>query len=193
MLLGALSRNVLLILGVVISHVLVLLILLSDSSVGIKSSTSDVLMVNLGVKSTMVSSRQKSFGAPQAKTASTEEHNHSSSTHQSLTNHDGKGSNQLAVGQLAVGVTRQPIHSPKPHYPLASRQLREQGLVIARMCVNAQGLVQAVDIAKTSGFASLDRSALTALSQWRFIPIAVNSVSHTAQCFQTPVQFTLES
>jgi len=188
LLLGALSRNVLLILGVVISHVLVLLILLSDSSVGIKSSASDVLMVNLGVKSTMVSSRQKSFGAPQAKTASTDDHTHSSSTHQSLTNHDGKGSNQLAVG-----VTRQPIHSPKPHYPRASRQLREQGLVIARMCVNAQGLVQGVDIAKSSGFASLDRSALTALSQWRFIPIAVNSVSHAAQCFQTPVQFTLES
>ena len=183
----ALSKNVLLILGVTISHVLALLILLSDSSVWIKSSASDVLMVNLGVKSAIVSNRQKSLSAPQTKAVFTDEHHHSSPTHESLTSHGDKGS-----GQLAVGVARQPIHSPKPHYPLASRQLREQGLVIARMCVSAQGLVQAVDIAKSSGFASLDRSALTALSQWRFMPIAVNSVSHAAQCFQTPVQFTLE-
>jgi len=187
LLLGALSRKVLLILGVTICHLLALLILLSDSSVGIKSSASDVLIVNLGVKSAMVSGRQKSLSTSQSQSISTDEHHHSSPIDESLATYDGKGSSQLAVG-----AARQSIHSPKPHYPLASRQLREQGLVIARMCVNAQGLVLAVDIAKSSGFASLDRSALTALSQWRFIPIAVNSVSHAAQCYQTTVQFTLE-
>ena len=94
--------------------------------------------------------------------------------------------------RLEVGIARKAIHSPRPHYPLASRQLREAGLVVVRLCVNQQGIVGEVSISKSSGFQSLDHSALNALAKWRFDAIALNPTNLSEQCFQTPIQFTLE-
>jgi protein TonB len=65
-------------------------------------------------------------------------------------------------------------------------------LVIARLCVSEQGLVQDVGITQSSGFQGLDRSAIKALAQWRFAPIAITSANVSLQCFQTSIQFTLE-
>jgi TonB family protein len=65
-------------------------------------------------------------------------------------------------------------------------------LVIARLCVSDQGLVQEVGITQSSGFQGLDRSVIKALAQWRFAPIAITPTQLSLQCFQTPIQFTLE-
>jgi TonB family protein len=88
---------------------------------------------------------------------------------------------------------RQILHGPKPHYPLISKRLKEQGLVVIKICVNPRGLVDEVDIHLSSGSQALDRSALKTLSEWRFSPIGSQSLHSSLQCFQTPVQFTLES
>jgi len=90
------------------------------------------------------------------------------------------------------GFNRQIIYSPKPNYPLRSKALREQGLVVVKLCVNPRGLVDTADIFQSSGSQTLDRSALKALVQWRFIQIDTNSKDSSLQCFLTPVQFTLE-
>ena len=84
------------------------------------------------------------------------------------------------------------MHTPKPHYQLVSKQLREQGLVIVRLCVNEQGIVNQVGLTQSSGFQGLDHSALKALASWRFAPLQSSAISASSQCFQTPVQFTLE-
>ena len=187
MLSGVLSRKVLLIAGVTTSHLMALLMLLSGSFVGAQLSAPDVLMVNLMGKSALLPQQQKSLASPQIKTPSSGERDSSSAVNESHAHSDGKG-----VGRLAVGRARQAIHSPKPHYPLASRQLKEQGLVIARLCVSDQGLVQEVGITQSSGFQGLDLSAIKALAQWRFAPIAIAPAQVSLQCFQTPIQFTLE-
>ncbi|MBU3556009.1 energy transducer TonB [Polynucleobacter sp. Ross1-W9] len=96
------------------------------------------------------------------------------------------------VSEMAAGKARQAVHNPKPHYPLASRRLREQGLVLVKLCVNEEGIVGEIAVSKGSGFQSLDQSALKALSQWRFTPITSNSTNFFSQCFQMPVQFRLE-
>lgn len=186
MLSGVFPRNGLLILSVVISH-MALLMLLSGSYVGAKSSAQDTLLVSLVGKSTLPSSRQKSLVTPPKGMPINNALNSSSAADESHVKSDSNG-----AGDLGGGSARQVIHSPKPHYPLASRQLKEQGLVVARLCVSEYGLVQEVGITKSSGYAGLDRSALTTLSQWRFAPIAVNLMGHSSQCFQTPIQFTLE-
>jgi protein TonB len=184
---GALSRNILLISGVTFSHVLALLILLSGPFSGSKSSAPDFLMVNLVGKSTLSSQQKKSLAAPQINTSSSSESDSSSAVNESHAHIDSK-----EAGSLSVGTARQAIYSPKPHYPLASRQLKEQGLVIARLCVSEQGLVQEVGITQSSGFQGLDRSAIKALAQWRFEPISMAPPQVSLQCFQTPIQFTLE-
>ena len=184
---GALSRNVLLISTVTISHVLALLMLLIGSFAGERSASPNSLMVNLVGKSDLPSPQQKSLAASQRWTPSNSELNSSSSVHESHELTDSGG-----AGRLALGAARQAIHSPNPHYPLASRKLKEQGLVIARLCVSDQGFVQEVGITKSSGFQSLDLSAIKTLAQWRFAPIAINPAHLSLQCFQAPIQFTLE-
>jgi protein TonB len=181
------ARNGFLISGVVISHLLVLLGILYGSLDGEISSEQGVLIVSLKSERTSSSNSNKSFASqqptslPSAKSSSPIQADESSAP----TSIEG-------ASRLTVGMARKAIHSPKPHYPLVSRQLREEGLVIVRLCVNEQGLVGEVGISKSSGFQGLDHSALKALAKWRFDPIASNTVNLSEQCFQTPVQFTLE-
>jgi len=68
-----------------------------------------------------------------------------------------------------------PVRScDKPHYPLVSRRLGEQGSVMLRFLVNPDGSVQRGAIAKTSGFDRLDQAALDSISQCRFVPATVD-------------------
>lgn len=182
-----LSRNGLLISGVVISHLLVLLSLLSGTPDGHKASTSGVLVINLADATSSSSITKKPLEI-------TPKNAFSSKESPSLTQAE-EGSTFAGMrdaSHLSGDVSREAIYRLKPHYPLASKKLREQGLVLVRLCVNQQGIVDEVGIYKSSGFPSLDHSALKALAQWRFTPVAFNSISLSLQCFQTPVQFTLE-
>ena len=187
MLSGLCPRNGLLISGVVISHVLVILSFLSVSLSESGPRSPGTMKVSLIGENTNPSSLPKSLPINKTNASSSGERISSSPKDESSTLGGGK-----AGGHYEEGVAREVIHSPKPRYPLASRQLREQGLVIARLCVNEKGLVQEVGIAKSSGFEGLDRSALHALAQWRFAPTTTSSPQFFMQCFQTPIQFTLE-
>jgi periplasmic protein TonB len=179
-------RNVLLISGVAISHLLILLGLLSVQLGDEESSTQGSLMVSLlGDKANSPS--KKSRATPQITPSSSKE-----TTGLIQAAGDSSLANVNSVSQFSTGTARQAIHNPKPHYPLASRRLREQGLVVVKLCVNEQGIVGEAVVSKGSGFQNLDQSALKALSQWRFNPIASNSTNIFSQCFKTPVQFTLE-
>jgi protein TonB len=182
-----LPRNTLLISGVLISHALVLLALLLRPPVDVNSSVPGALMLNLLDERVLLPSRKKSFNTPLVKAPSNAKSYSSISTHESETL---SGSRDL--GHSVNGATRSPIHNPKPHYPLMSKQLREQGLVIVRLCVNEQGIVDQIDLTQSSGFQGLDYSALKALALWRFAPLKSPDIEVSSQCFQTPVQFILE-
>lgn len=168
-------------------HLLVLLCLLSGSFSGEQSSLPGVLAINLVGENSKPYLLKKSSTMPESNAFASKKN--LGSTHMnaasSVNGADG-------VGHLASGEPRQTLHNPKPHYPLASRRLREQGLVMVKLCVNEQGIVEEAGISKSSGFHGLDQSALKTLAQWRFTPVAANYTSLPLQCFQTPVQFTLE-
>jgi TonB family protein len=84
------------------------------------------------------------------------------------------------------------IDGPKPHYPIASRRLREEGEVLVRLCIDSRGEVEKAQIQKSSGYQNLDHSALSALSKWRFVASSQLLNSSFAECFRFPVRFTLE-
>ena len=144
-------------------------------------------MINLADATSGSSSTKKSLATPQKIAVSSKEN-------PSLTQAEEASAftGIQDAGHLSEGASRQAIYRLKPHYPLVSKKLREQGLVVVRLCVNQQGIVDGVDVYKSSGFPSLDHAALKALAQWRFTPITFNSTGISLQCFQTPVQFTLE-
>ena len=182
-----LPRNILLISGVVISHLLVLLGLLL-TPLGVEDSSIErPLLVSLLTNRANLPALKKSTVTPQISSSQNKENSSLIKTKE-----DSSPIGVEGMSRSAIGTARQAIHSPKPHYPLASRRLREQGLVVVKLCVNEQGDIGEVGLTKSSGFQNLDQSALKALSQWRFTPITSNSTNLFAQCFQTPVQFTLE-
>jgi len=179
-------RNFFLISGVAIAHLLILIGLLSAPIGGEKSSMQNSLMVSL------VGTGENS-PSPKKPIAVTQKSLFSNLGNQSVTQVE-EGSSLAGVegNRPASGRAREAIHSPEPHYPLASRRLGEQGLVVVKLCVNEQGIVGELGVSKSSGFQNLDQSALKALSQWIFTPIPSHSATFFAQCFQSPVQFTLE-
>ncbi len=60
--------------------------------------------------------------------------------------------------------------NPKPLYPQEARNKGLEGEVILRVEVLPNGRVGQIDLKQSSGYQLLDRSALTAVRGWRFIP-----------------------
>ena len=62
------------------------------------------------------------------------------------------------------------LRNPPPPYPPLSRRMGEEGKVILRVSVNAQGTADSVEIRSSSGSSRLDDSAQKTVRNWRFIP-----------------------
>jgi protein TonB len=62
------------------------------------------------------------------------------------------------------------LQNPKPIYPTLSRRLGEEGKVVLRVRVTAQGSALNVEIKQSSGHPRLDEAARAAVEQWRFVP-----------------------
>lgn len=83
------------------------------------------------------------------------------------------------------------LQNPKPAYPPLSKRLGEQGKVMLRVLIGADGLPQKAEIAKSSGFDRLDQAAMAAVMKWRFVPGKRGGMPETAWA-QVPIEFVLE-
>jgi len=84
------------------------------------------------------------------------------------------------------------LSNPKPVYPPASRRLGEEGKVLLRVHVNAEGLPLAVEIKTSCGFPRLDESARAAVERWRFVPARRGSEAIDSWV-AVPIVFSLQS
>jgi protein TonB len=75
-------------------------------------------------------------------------------------------------------------------YPVEALRHHEQGTVLLRVLVGADGSVLGVEIEKSSGSRSLDRAAREAVAKWRFHPATRNGVALSAWA-SVPVTFNL--
>lgn len=64
----------------------------------------------------------------------------------------------------------QGLQNRAPKYPQLSRKKKEQGTVLLKLLVKADGTVGNVNVLKSSGFSRLDQAALQAVKHWRFVP-----------------------
>jgi periplasmic protein TonB len=83
------------------------------------------------------------------------------------------------------------LNNPIPAYPLAARRRGDQGTVMVRVLVTAQGLAARVGLAKSSGHSSLDEAALVAVKSWRFEPARQGGQAIESQ-HDVPVVFKLD-
>lgn len=83
------------------------------------------------------------------------------------------------------------LNNPPPAYPPESRQLGEQGKVLLRVLVNANGAVEQVNLRKSSGYQRLDQAAQDTVQHWRFVPAKRGEQAVTAWVV-VPISFSLE-
>ncbi len=108
-----------------------------------------------------------------------------------------KTSEAKSEGTLASAPVSMPnsdaseLNNPKPPYPAISKKLREQGLVLLKACIGANGSLDSLDLKQGSGFSRLDQVALQTVKQWKFIP-AKKGGTPIPMCYELPVKFILE-
>lgn len=84
------------------------------------------------------------------------------------------------------------LANPKPVYPVASRRLGEEGKVVLRVHVSAEGTARAVEVKQSCGFQRLDEAAKAAVEQWRFVP-ARRGADAIDSWVSVPIVFSLQS
>ncbi|MEW5863192.1 MAG: TonB family protein [Pseudomonadota bacterium] len=83
------------------------------------------------------------------------------------------------------------LENPPPPYPPLARRLGEQGRVILRVLVNAEGRAEEVQIRTSSGYLRLDEAARDAVRHWKFVPAKRGSEAVRAWVL-IPISFKLE-
>ena len=79
-----------------------------------------------------------------------------------------------------------------PTYPEIARRRGEEGRVVLRVSVSADGMPLDVEVMGSSGHPSLDAAALSAVRQWRFIPATQAGKSLPAVA-EVPIRFHLNN
>ena len=82
--------------------------------------------------------------------------------------------------------------SCRPVYPSMSKRLSEQGRVVVKVVVGADGSPKQVEIKTSSGFDRLDEAAREAMLRCRFVPGKVNGVAQS-MAYDAPVNFVLNN
>jgi periplasmic protein TonB len=83
------------------------------------------------------------------------------------------------------------LQNPKPAYPALSKRLGEQGKVVVRVLIDADGVPQQAELRQPSGFDRLDQAALSTVLKWRYVPGKRGGVAE-AMWFNVPINFVLD-
>lgn len=84
------------------------------------------------------------------------------------------------------------LRNPAPVYPAVARRNGDEGTVMLRVLVNAEGAPVRVELDQSSGSGPLDGAALAAVKGWRFVP-ARRGTQNIEGWVRVPVVFRLES
>lgn len=84
------------------------------------------------------------------------------------------------------------LNNPAPSYPVFAKRSREQGKVLLRVQVDAAGRVAGIEVHESSGHERLDKAALAAVRQWRFVPARQGDRAVSGVAI-VPITFQLES
>ena len=83
------------------------------------------------------------------------------------------------------------LSNPRPPYPPLSKRLGEQGKVVVRVFIEANGTASKADVRSSSGYDRLDQTALQTVLKWRYVPGKRNGVAE-AMWFNVPISFVLD-
>jgi protein TonB len=81
--------------------------------------------------------------------------------------------------------------NPRPPYPFQARTRGHEGLVVLMAEVREDGRVNSIRLKRSSGYASLDQSALSTVRSWLFEPARRLGMA-VASVVEIPVRFSLQ-
>jgi protein TonB len=96
----------------------------------------------------------------------------------------------LSEGEIAL-IHPKYVENPKPFYPREARKKGYQGEVVLRVEILSNGRVGQMEVKKSSGHEILDRSALSAVKQWKFLP-AKRGENAIPLWVNIPIKFQLQ-
>lgn len=107
----------------------------------------------------------------------------------------GTGSGSAGTQGSPGGIAAPGILSKvDPYYPPAARKAGQEGTVLLRIHILANGRPGEISIARSTGYTTLDEAAAEAVRKWRFIPAKDRSSGRTVACTTTlPVSFRLHN
>ncbi len=106
------------------------------------------------------------------------------------TDDDTKASEDTVV--TAIEVDARSTQNHPPVYPKLSKRLKEEGTVTLSLLISSQGGIEEISIHKSSGYARLDKAALSAATKWRYEPATMNGIAIT-QHYLMPIEFKLNT
>lgn len=83
------------------------------------------------------------------------------------------------------------LNNPPPPYPPLSKRLGEQGRVMIRVHISADGIATRAEVQKSSGFPRLDETAVQTVLRWRYVPGKRAGVPE-AMWYSVPINFVLD-
>ncbi len=83
------------------------------------------------------------------------------------------------------------LSNPAPRYPIVSKRNGEEGTVVLRVSIGADGTVQDLQLKSSSGHERLDRSAMESVSGWKFKPPTVLNIP-VGGTVLVPIRFVLD-
>lgn len=83
------------------------------------------------------------------------------------------------------------LQNPAPSYPPLSRRTGEEGKVVLKVFVEPSGSPSKVEIRTSSNFERLDKSAVAAVSRWKFVP-AKQGTEAVGAWVLVPIVFSLK-
>lgn len=84
------------------------------------------------------------------------------------------------------------LDNPRPVYPALARRLGEQGRVLLRVRVAADGLPLDVELQAGSGSPRLDQAAIDTVRRWKFVPARLGGEAIVATVL-VPIVFSLKN
>ncbi|MCV6636165.1 MAG: energy transducer TonB [Thiotrichaceae bacterium] len=82
------------------------------------------------------------------------------------------------------------LNNPPPEYPRASKRRGEEGKVLLKVRVSAQGKPIKIQLHRSSGFKKLDKAAQKTVKRWRFVPAKQGNTPIAAWVI-VPIEFNL--
>jgi protein TonB len=83
------------------------------------------------------------------------------------------------------------VYCPKPEYPSEAQEMKQQGTVVLRVTIDANGNVSDVAIKQSSGHVLLDQAALRTVRRWKVEPDRTAGVPVGAEAEQV-IDFKLK-